>query len=150
MEIECKTPYEEEVRKHSKCFGGFFNAHAHIDRAFTFDDEFYSKKNKSVSEIEKSSLKEKQKLVWALHKGSAFEEGCIEERMRKVLKDSLEKFGIKRIDSAIDVTYNTGLLVWNIALKLKEEYREKGLQFNIGVYNVSGFKDKYKVPKEEV
>lgn len=137
--METKTEYEQEVRKFVDSFGGFFNAHAHGDRAFTGRDEYYSNADVSVSEIERLSLKEKQSLVWQLHRGKAFEESCIRERLERLLDSSIS-FGVKRLNSCIDVTYNTGLNSWNVAKELSEKYKDK-IDFNLGVYNVSGFKN---------
>jgi hypothetical protein len=86
--MEAKTDYERSVRTCVKEFGGFFNAHAHGDRAFTYKDEYYSHKSLSISDMGKLSLKEKQSLVWALHTGSSFNKDCIKERMTLLLEDS--------------------------------------------------------------
>jgi len=135
---EGKTSFEDHIKENSKGFGGFFNAHAHIDRAFTYEDKFYSHRDITLGYIEGCSLQEKQRLVWTLHVGSAFTPESIEARIRKVLNDSI-KYGVSRIDSCIDVTYNTKLVGWEIARKLKKEYEGK-IDFRIGVYNVAGFK----------
>ncbi|MCK5149754.1 hypothetical protein KAJ87_02420 [Candidatus Pacearchaeota archaeon] len=138
-EIVSKTAYEKEVRNYSKDFGGFFNAHAHGDRAFTRRDEFYVDIGRSKDEIERLSLKDKQGLVWALHTGRAFSKDSLLERMSCLLEDSI-KYGTRRIDSCIDVTYNTGLKSFEIAKTLKKKYKDK-IDFRLGAYNVSGFKD---------
>lgn len=139
--IEPKTSYEKEIREYAKTFGGFFNAHAHGDRAFTRRDEFYSHVGLSVGDIEKLSLPEKQSLVWALHSGSAFDESCIRERMNKLLEDSIG-YGVRRLDTCVDTTYNTKLKAFYIAKELKEKYKER-IDLRLGVYNVSGFKDSF-------
>lgn len=140
MNVQPKTDYEKEIRKFVRQFGGFFNAHAHGDRAFTYKDEYYTHvSGLSVSEIEKLSLTEKQGLVWVLHTGPAFDKECLRTRLTKLLEDSI-KFEVTRLDSAIDVTYNTGLKPFEIAEKIKQEYKEK-IDFRIGAYNVAGFKD---------
>ena len=138
-EIRSKTAYEKEIRNYSSNFGGFFNAHAHGDRAFTRRDDFYVHVGLSKDEIEKLSLQEKQGLVWALHTGRAFKKESLLERMSHLLEDSI-KYGTRRIDSCIDVTYNTGLKSFEIAKTLKKKYKDK-IDFRLGAYNVSGFKD---------
>lgn len=137
--MEAKTPYEESVRGFASDFGGFFNAHAHADRAFTRRDNFYEHVGKSVAEIERLPLKAKQSLVWALHQGSAFTPECVEERMRKVLDDSV-KYGVSRLDTCVDVTYNVKLKAWEIIERLKKEYAGR-IDLRMGAYNVAGFKD---------
>lgn len=137
--IECKTPYEEEVRKLASSFGGVYNSHAHADRAFTRQDRFYAHRGLSIDMLDRLSLEEKQQLTWVLHTGIAFEPECIEERMRRVLDDSI-KFGVTKLDTSVDVTYNTKLKSLEIAEKLKKEYADR-LALGIGAYNISGFKD---------
>ncbi len=137
--IEFKTDYEKEVREYAEQFGGFFNSHTHGDRAFTYKDDYYVGVALSVSDIERLSLREKQSLVWALHAGHAFSKECIEERMTRLLEDSI-RYGTRRLDTTIDTTYNTKLEPLEVAEKLKRQYREK-IDLRLGAYNVSGFKD---------
>ena len=137
--MEVKSDYEARVRENVSRFGGFFNAHSHGDRAYTFNDDFYPSIQSSVSLFESLSLSEKQNLVWRLHKGPAFEPKCVRERMTRFLDESI-RFGVSRINSCIDVTYNTGLEGWKVACELREGYRGK-IDFKLGAYNVSGFKD---------
>jgi cytosine/creatinine deaminase len=141
LSMETKSDWEEETRKFANSFGGFFNAHAHADRGFTRKDEYYEHIGKSVSELERLPLKAKQSLVWALHQSPAFDPENIEKRLRRVLDTSI-KFGVKRLDSCIDVTYNVKLNAWEVAEKLKKEYAKK-IDFRIGAYNVAGFKDSH-------
>ena len=136
---ELKTSYEQKIRENVKSFGGFFNSHAHIDRAFTYEDQYYSHRDISLGYIEGCSLQEKQRLAWTLHVGSAFNSDCLEERMNRVLESSIS-YGVTRLDSCIDVTYNTKLAGIEIAEKLKNKFSGK-IDFRIGSYNVSGFKD---------
>ncbi len=138
----CKTDYEKGVMELVSRFGGFYNAHSHGDRAFTRKDEYYAYKGLSVSEIERLPLEEKQNLTWVLHTGPAFSEASLIERMTKLLKDSFY-FGVTKLNSCIDVTYNTGLKSFKIARQLKEKFKGK-VEFNLGVYNPSGFKDSAK------
>jgi cytosine/creatinine deaminase len=137
--MKCKSDYEKQIREGSKIKGGFYNAHSHGDRAYTFDDLYYPSIQSSVSLFESLSLPEKQNLVWRLHKGPAFEPKCIEDRLTRLLEDSIG-FGVTRLNSCIDVTYNTGLTGWEIASDLREKYKDK-IDFRLGAYNVSGFKD---------
>ncbi|MBW1650043.1 MAG: hypothetical protein JRJ44_05115 [Deltaproteobacteria bacterium] len=135
-----KTDYEKSVRDFAKGFGGFYNAHAHGDRAFTYNGIYYKHVGLSVADIEKLSLKEKQGLVWALHTGTAFTKESIRARMIRLLEDSI-KYGIRVINSAIDVTYNSKFSSLEVAESLKKEYAGR-IELMIGAYNVAGFKDK--------
>jgi len=103
-----KSEFEEEVRKYCSEFGGMKNVHIHGDRAYTRRNEFYTETGKSLTELAKSTLPEKQKLTWKLHESSAFEPECIEERMTRML-DQSKRFGVKEVWTTVDVTYNTEL-----------------------------------------
>ncbi len=138
-EAEPKTEFEEKVRGYALKFGGFFNAHCHGDRAFTREDRFYEHVDLSVEDIERLSLRGKQNLVWVVHTGSAFDKECIEERFRRLMEDSL-RYGVSKLSTTVDVTYNTKLKSLEIAEKLKKEYTGR-LELRIGAYNVAGFKD---------
>jgi len=135
-----KGEFEKKVRGFCSEFGGIFNAHIHGDRAYTRRDQYYQHNGISVSEIDGFTLSEKQKLTWVLHNGKGFEEDCIEERMRKMLDQSIY-FGITRLSTTVDITHNTKLKSLEIAEKLKKEYSGK-LDLQIGAYNTSGFKKK--------
>jgi len=137
--METKSDFEKQVREYAREFGGFLNAHVHGDRAFTYNNEFYRNIGRNVSELDKLTLREKQSLVWAVHKGKAFHPECIEERMRRLIEDSI-KYGVTRLDTTVDVTHNTRFVSFEIADKLKKEYSGK-IGIKIGAYNVSGFKD---------
>ncbi len=134
-----KFDFREESRNYVREFDGFYNAHAHGDRAFTYKDEYYEHVALAVSDVERLSLNEKQSLVWALHTGKAFTEDCIEERLERLIKESI-KARVREIDTTIDVTYNTNLSSWNIAERLKAKYTDK-ICLKLGAYNVAGFKD---------
>ena len=134
-----KSGYEKDVRKAVKKLGGFYNAHSHGDRAYTYRNKFYPDFQDSVALFESKTLSEKQKLVWRLHKGPAFKKKSLRKRMTRLLDDSI-RFGVTRLNSCIDVTYNTGLKGWEVACELKEKYQGK-IDFKIGAYNVSGFRD---------
>ena len=57
-----KSGYEKDVRKAVKKLGGFYNAHSHGDRAYTYRNKFYPDFQDSVALFESKTLSEKQKL----------------------------------------------------------------------------------------
>lgn len=144
MAVESKSDFEKEVRKYSEQFGGFGDFHIHGDRAYTRREEFYEGTGRSISEFGKLSLGEKQKLTWILHNSSAFGKESLRERMRRMIDDSLS-FGVNKLYTTVDVTYNTGLRSLEVAEELKKEFEGK-IDLKIGAYNPSGFKtgEKYK------
>lgn len=133
-----KGPFEAEVRRYCSQFSGIGNFHIHGDRAYTREDQFYAHKGRSVAEIGRGSLAEKQQLTWALHSGLAFEPECIERRMKRMLDESI-KYGVKKIFTTVDVTHNTKFVSLEITEKLKREYADR-IDVQIGAYNPSGFK----------
>lgn len=139
MVEKSKSDFEREIRRNVQRFGGFYNAHTHGDRAFTYDDSYYDHEGLSISEIERLSLSGKQSLVWALHTGKAFTKECIEDRILRAIRTSI-KYGVTRLDTTVDTTYNTGLKSLEVAEKLKTRFKDK-FDLRIGAYNVSGFKD---------
>ncbi len=134
-----KSDFEAEVRDFcNREFGGrIVNFHIHGDRAYTRRDSYYEHIGKSVSELSTLTLPEKQRLTWALHNGPAFDSSCIEERMRRLIEESLF-FGVKEIWTTVDITYNSKFKSLEVAEKLKTEYSGR-LEVKIGAYNPSGF-----------
>jgi len=136
--MEPKSDFEKKVRDYAKEFGGAGNFHIHGDRAYTGRNEFYAGTGLSISEFGRMTLPEKQKLTWILHNSSAFGEDSIRERMTKMIEESMA-FGVNKIYTTTDVTYNTKLKSFEVAKKLKEKF--KGVvDIQIGAYNPSGFK----------
>ncbi len=65
--MEPKSEFEREVRKHCEEFGGIGNFHIHGDRAYTRRDDYYKHIGKSISELDRLTLPEKQRLVLSLY-----------------------------------------------------------------------------------
>ncbi len=117
---------EKKITKH----GGLYNAHAHIDRFATSD----------IIPYEGLTMIEKQNLTSRLHK-DAYSKESLTQRMELFLNESIE-CGIKKLDSFIDIasdiSLDDGLGALNIALELKEKYKDK-IAFNVGAYPIFGF-----------
>ena len=133
-----KGSFEEEVRGFCSRFSGIGNFHIHGDRAYTRRDKFYGHVGISVRDIDKLSLFAKQRLTWALHRGSAFESDCIVERMNRLIEESI-RYGVNKIFTTVDVTYNTKFKSLDVAEQLKKQYAGR-VDIQIGAYNPSGFK----------
>lgn len=136
--IEPKSDFEARIMAFCSEFGGMKNFHIHGDRAYTRDDKFYAHIGKSVYELERLTLPEKQELTWALHRGSAFCPDCITERLTRLLTES-EKSGVVELHTTTDVTYNTKLTSFNAARKLAREWKGR-VDLKVGAYNPSGFR----------
>lgn len=132
--------FEEEVRNAVKNLGGWFNAHAHIDRAFVMESKFVEHADMDPWDIATYPLEAKQHTTGALHEGVAYTRESLKERMSHCLDEAI-KFGTRRVDSFIDATADCiGASAVEVACELKQEYKER-LDFRVGAYPIFGFKD---------
>ncbi|MEM7821602.1 MAG: hypothetical protein QXX38_02190 [Candidatus Aenigmatarchaeota archaeon] len=143
------THYESLLFDSTIKYGGLFNAHTHLDRAFTTSKMYLE--HISMDPIEASSypLYVKQNLTGDLHRGIAYQEKDLRKRMEMILEAMrLDEPMTRRVDTLIDVTWSekyddVGLRALEIALSLKKEFSMKTppLEVNIGAFNIFGFKD---------
>lgn len=136
------SDYDQNLLTHVWEKGGFYNAHAHLDRAYTLGDIFLSHIGTTPLEASNLPLSVKQNLVGDLHLGMAYDE----ENLRKRMKYAIEMqraFGVTRIDTCIDATPDLpedGLLAIRIARELKEEFSPK-IAIRIAPNPIFGFKE---------
>ena len=122
--------------------GGFYNAHAHIDRAYTLGDQYLSHIGTTSIEASNYPLSVKQNLVGDLHTGLAYTEENLRERMSYTIQRQIA-FGTTRLDTCIDATPDLaedGLIAIRIALELKEKFKDKIL-IRIAPNPIFGFKE---------
>ncbi len=132
--------FEEEVRKAAASYGGWFNAHAHIDRAHVMEPAFVDYADMDPWEIATYPLPVKQHTTGVLHEGPAYTRESLRDRMGRVLESSIG-CGTRRLDSFIDTTADcVGLTALETALELKEKYKGR-IDFRVGAYPIFGFKD---------
>ncbi len=108
-------------------YGGFYNAHAHIDRAETIGEQYLSHIGISPIEASMKPLSVKQNLVGDLHRGLAYTEENLRSRMSRVIETQIA-LGVTKLDTCIDATPDLdedGLLAIRIALELKIEYQDR-------------------------
>jgi len=137
--MEEKTLFESLLREKVKELGGWYNAHAHIDRSYVLDKKYFSHYDIGEWDVCHCPLPVKQNLVGIIHEGLAYTEKSLYERMETCIKNSIS-YGITKLDSFIDVTADIGLTALDVALELKETYKEK-IKIRIGAYPIFGFKD---------
>ncbi len=138
------SQYDKIVLEHSATHGGFFNAHAHLDRAYTLSDIYLEHAGTTPLKASNLPLSVKQNLVGDLHTGPAYKAEDLRKRMTMALERQLA-FGVRRIDTNIDATPDLpdgGLLAINIALELKKKFKKKGLDVRIAPTPIFGFKEK--------
>lgn len=146
------SSYELEVLRHVCEMGGFYNAHAHIDRAHTLDAKYLEHIGTTPLEASCFPLSVKQNLVGDLHIGPAYTEANLRERMSWVIEQQIA-YGVTRLDTNIDATPDLpedGMLVIRIALELKEKYADK-IKIRVAPTPIFGFRegtDRWTVFKE--
>ena len=123
-------------------FGGWENAHTHLDRANTFSTKYWDHVNIDPHQAASFSLKVKQNFVGYLHTGLAYRPENLYERMKDELKRMIS-LRVKKVISFIDATPDVGLKAVEQAAKLREEFKEK-IEFQIAAYPIFGLKEDIK------
>jgi cytosine/adenosine deaminase-related metal-dependent hydrolase len=132
--------FEEEIRKAVEEEGGFWNAHAHLDRALVMDARYVAHADMDPWEIATYPLEVKQHTTGVLHGGPAYTRESLRERLTQALAESA-RHGVTRIDSFIDTTADgVELRALECALQVKKEFAGK-IDFRVGAYPIFGFKD---------
>jgi cytosine/adenosine deaminase-related metal-dependent hydrolase len=120
-------------------FGGWLNAHTHLDRANTFAPEFLHHANIDPIGAAGLSLQVKQILVGELHKGLAYRADNLYARMRGEL-ERMQALGTREVVSFVDATPDIGLVAVEQAARLRDEFRGR-LTLKIAVSPIFGFKN---------
>ncbi len=132
--------FEEEIRKAVADEGGWWNAHAHLDRALVMEAKYVAHADMDPWEIATYPLEVKQHTTGVLHGGLAYTRESLCERLSAALEESAGR-GIRRIDSFIDTTADgVGLRALECALEVKARFAGK-IDFRVGAYPIFGFKD---------
>jgi cytosine/adenosine deaminase-related metal-dependent hydrolase len=134
--------WDREVLSQAAEHGGFFNAHAHLDRAYTLEDRFLRHIGTTPLEASNLPLPVKQNLVGDLHNGEAYTREGLRKRMSYALRMQIA-YGAKRIDTNIDATPDLdedGLVAINVALELKGEFADR-IDVRVAPTPIFGFKE---------
>lgn len=134
--------YEQEVLSHVYEMGGFYNAHAHMDRADTLDPRYLAHIGTTPLEASFYPLSVKQNLVGDLHRGCAYTEENLRQRISLAIERQIA-FGIRRLDTNIDATPDLpegGMLAIRVALELKEKYKDQ-IAIRIAPTPIFGFRE---------
>lgn len=119
--------------------GGYFNAHAHLDRGYTISPHYLEHYGITPLQAASSSLKVKQNLTGELHKGEAYQDpNDLLRRIEKQLIFMIE-FGVTTVTSFIDTTPDIGFAALETAKKLGDKYREK-IKLQTAAHPIFGFK----------
>lgn len=136
------SPYDQMLLETVQSLGGFCNAHSHIDRADTLEDKYLRHINTTPLEASSLPLSVKQNLTGDLHRGLAYTEKDLRERMTGVIC-RLISYGTTYLNTCIDATTDiaeNGLLAFRIALELKEQFFDR-IKIEIGPNPIFGFKE---------
>jgi cytosine/adenosine deaminase-related metal-dependent hydrolase len=133
------SAWDRKLEQTVRQFGGWVNAHTHLDRASTFDPEFLHHANIDPLGAAGLSLPVKQILVGELHKGLAYHPDNLYARMRAEL-ERMVAIGTREAVSFIDATPDIGLLAIEQAARLRDEFRGR-IVFKIAVSPIFGFKN---------
>jgi len=136
------SPYDQMLLEAVMANGGFYNAHAHLDRADTLDSIHLTHINTTPMEASILPLSVKQNMTGNLHLGVAYTEQDLRQRMTRVI-NRLISYGTVRISTCIDATPDIGeggLLAIRVALELKEQFAHK-IKIEIAPNPIFGFKE---------
>jgi cytosine/adenosine deaminase-related metal-dependent hydrolase len=134
--------HDREVLRQVAQHNGFFNAHAHLDRAYTLEDRYLRHIGTTPLEASNLPLSVKQNLVGDYHTGEGYTRENVYQRMSQALQLQIA-FGVTRIDTNIDATPDLpedGLMAINVALELKEKYK-KHIDMRVAPTPIFGFKE---------
>lgn len=131
-------PFGEIVNTLVQKYGGYVNAHAHLDRSCTLGPHYLEHYGITPLQATSATLRVKQSHTGELHKGEAYSGPDLRQRIVSALEDSA-KMGVREIISFIDATPDIGLRAIEIAANLREEYRGV-ISLKIAVHPIFGFK----------
>jgi cytosine/adenosine deaminase-related metal-dependent hydrolase len=131
--------WDQILERTVKSFGGWLNAHTHLDRANTFAPEYLQHANIDPVGAAGLSLPVKQILVGELHKGKAYRPDNLYARMRAEL-ERMVALQVREVVSFVDATPDIGLTAIEQAARLREEFRGR-LVLKIAVSPIFGFKN---------
>ncbi len=125
--------------------GGYFNAHAHLDRGFTIDPKYLEHYGITPLQAASSPLKVKQNLTGELHKSEAYQN--VDDLKRRIEKqlDVMIEGGVTSVITFIDATPDIGLSAIDVTDSLKEKYQKK-LKLQIAAHPIFGFKEDLQYP----
>ncbi len=121
-------------------FGGYWNAHLHLDRAGTLNDAYLEPSAHRVLENSHISLHEKHGLINTLHAGPAYEADDLRRRISETI-ETMIAVGTTRADTLVDVTADrVGLSALEVLQSVQRECAPR-LDLRIGAYSPLGFRD---------
>jgi len=126
-------------------YGGYLNAHAHLDRAGTLDNKYLEHCGTTPLSASSVPLRVKQTLTGELHKGPAYEAKNLKTRMTRCLKLAAAT-RTKRLVSFVDATPDIQGTAIRAAVELRDGFKDI-VDLSIAAHPIFGFKTDAKFPK---
>ena len=117
---------------------GFQDWHCHADRAFTFDPKYFEHQGPMEGFID-ASLPVKQITVGVLHRGLAYTEQSLRQRITWLVEQKIAA-GEVRLNLIVDCSPDIEARAFEVALELRRKYATKGYDIHVGAYPIFGLK----------
>lgn len=133
-----RSPFFDRLRSTVAEYDGLFNAHLHLDRAYTLDPGHLGGASGGIERNSHISLQKKHGLISGLHASDAYKVESLRTRMSQAIDDLIHA-GTAVADSVIDVTDDdVGMTALETANELARENADR-IAFRTGSYNPFGF-----------
>lgn len=113
------------------------DGHCHLDRANTHHDRYFEHEG-GLSHFENAPLWAKQDAVGVIHRGRAFGDESLNERMSRVIWQKV-KAREKQLWAITDCSPDIGDRSFQMARKLKRQFGNR-IDMRVGAYPIFGFK----------
>lgn len=140
MRYKETSPFYRGLLERIEQLGGMHNAHLHLDRAGTLEDQYLRVEGRSILETSYVSLHEKHHLIHNIHAGPAYQKESLCSRVNHYL-DIMVSCGTRRADSLVDVTADgVGLTALQVLSEIKQA-RADDIDLRLAAYSPLGFRD---------
>ncbi len=134
------TPYFRDVRDRIQSYGGFLNAHLHLDRAGTFHPTVDMLRKAGVMQESSLSLSRKHAIIPRVHASDCYDPKSLYARVEPFVLSMIE-VGTARADTVVDTTSDrVGLSALETFACLKAAHAGR-IDLRIGAYSPLGFRD---------
>lgn len=132
------SPFYRQLAAEVRALGGYFNAHTHLDRAGTMDERYWRMTGMRVEDNSAISLHEKHRLIYEVHRGPAYDEADLRERVAAHLA-VMVGCDTRRVDTLADCTADrVGLTALETLLSIKAEWADR-IDMRVAAYSPLGF-----------
>lgn len=139
MRFKQESPFYQKLCQRIEQLGGMHNAHLHLDRAGTLDEEYLKVNERSVLETSFVSLHEKHHLIHKVHEGPAYRQESLQSRANHYL-DMMVAAGTRRADTLVDVTAD-GVGTHALQVFRGIQAQREDIDLRLAAYSPLGFRD---------